>query len=235
MQSGIHLGEKGSGDKMFQSQKHVFWQALLVTLVIFSLGIISGIFLENWRTNQMNFLAETSEISLLDIRLQSDIYSSGNFDCKFAIEENMKFADRIYNEAKELERYGRASILTEDLKASHKKYDLLRSILLLNSLKIKEKCNNSYYNVVYFYKYNNLDIDTKQKESVFSNLLEELKKRQGNKVLLIPIAVDNNLTSVDILMNKYGISNDELPVILINEKIKITELENINTLNKHFE
>ena len=218
---------------MFQSQKNVFWQALLITILIFSIGVISGVILENWRANRINYLYSISELELLDIKLQNDIYSSYNFDCKEAIKENIKFADKIYEEAKLLGRYEKASRLTDTIIFQHKKYDLLRIMLLLNSIKIKNKCNASYYNLVYFYQFNNPSLDTEAKEDVFSNLLAEIKNKKGDKVLLIPIAADNNITSVNILMNEYNISKNELPVILINEKIKLNNLVNIEDIEKY--
>lgn len=63
--------------------------------------------------------------------------------------------------------------------------------------------------------------------------MSELKQNQGDKVMLIPMAGDNNLTSVSIMMNKYNITESELPVILIDEKIKITELKTIEELEKN--
>ncbi|MBI2449200.1 hypothetical protein HYV49_02800, partial [Candidatus Pacearchaeota archaeon] len=58
---------------------------------------------------------------------------------------------------------------------------------------------------------------------VFSNLLGDLKNKYGGEIMLIPIAGDNNLTSVSLMMNRYNIT--ELPAILIDEKIKIYELQ----------
>jgi len=219
---------------MFESQKHTFWQALLITIVIFSMGIIFGVVLENWRTNKVDNLYKYSEIDLLDVKLQSEIYSMGNFNCGKAVEKNIAFADRVYEEAKQLEEYEKSSILTQDLKISHKKYDILRTILLLNSNKIKEQCNVSYQEVVYFYRYNNVDLNLKEEERVFSRLLEELKNDKGDKVLLIPIAADNNITSVDLILDKYNILQKDLPVILIDGKIKISELKSIDDLKKYF-
>ena len=66
---------------MLHSQKHVFWQALLVTIVIFSLGILMGFILENWRTSKVDQLFKKSEIDLLDARVQNEIYTGKNFDC----------------------------------------------------------------------------------------------------------------------------------------------------------
>ena len=219
---------------MLESQKHVFWQALLITLLIFSLGIIAGVFLESWRSSKVESLFQQSEIDLLDIRLQSEIFSTGKFNCQEAIKENIRFADRIYEEASLLENYEKASRISEELKLSHKKYDILRTILFLNSIKIKEKCNSSYQNVVYFYRLNNLDIDTKSKEDVFSRLLKDLKDQKRDEIILIPIAADNNISSVNLILSNYNISQKDLPLILIDGKIKIKELKNINDLIKYF-
>lgn len=218
---------------MFQSQKNAFWQALVITVLIFSIGIIAGFVLENWRTSQIDYMYSVSEIELLDVKLQNEIYSSSDFDCKSAIKENINFADRIYEEAKILDRYEQASRLSDKIVFEHKKYDILRTMLLINSIKIKNRCNASYYDVVYIYRFNDKDLDIKAKQNVFSKLLGELKNKEGDKILLIPIAGDNNVTSVDLLLNKYKISKNELPVILINEKIKVKDLITIEELETY--
>jgi len=219
---------------MFKSNKNVFWEALLVTIIVFALGVMAGFVLENWRTSKIDYLYQNSEINLLDIKVQNEVYATGSFDCESAFDENIAFADRIYEEARVLEKYQKASLLTEDLIISHKKYDLLRTLLFLNSLKIKEKCNSSYFDVVYFYKFKDTNPEIIAKESVFSKLLGELKEKRGDEVLLIPIAVDNDVSSVKLLLNRYNISEDELPIILINEKIKIDEIQTIEDLEKYF-
>jgi len=220
--------EKGFGGKMFKSQKHVFWEALLVTIFIFGIGIILGIILENWRTSDVDALYQESEIELLDIKLQNELYSGGRFNCEFAVQENLKFADKIYEEAKLLEKYENARRLTKTLIIQHKKYDILRTMLFLNSIEIKENCKfPSFYNIVYFYipNYEEPEINIKTKQKVFSNMLEELKVKKGNEILLIPIAVNQDISSINIILDKYDISREDLPVILINEKIKISNVE----------
>ena len=220
---------------MFKNQKHAFWQALLLTLAVFTLGILMGIILENWRTNSVDELYEKSELDLLDIRLQNDLYAGGNFNCDFAVQKNIDFANRIYEEAKLLDRYESASRLTDKIVLEHKKYDLLRTMLFINSLEIKEKCNSTYTNVVYFYSYEDERLDVKARQNVFSKLLIQLKERKGDEVLLIPIAGNLDSTSIQIILDRYDITQEDLPLILINEEIKITELENIDDLVKYFE
>ncbi len=213
---------------MFHSQKHVFWQALLITILIFSIGIVLGIVLENWRTSKISTLAENSQLDFLDIKLQSEIYSNEEFNCEVAVNENFKFAEQIYEEAKMLDRYESASRLTEDLKLQHKKYDILRGMLLINSIKIKKQCNSDYYDIIYFYKYNSEDLDLKAKQKVFSRILEQVKETKGSDVLLIPIAADNDISSINLLLDKYNIKQEQLPAILINNKIKITEIQTVD-------
>ena len=67
-------------------------------------------------------------------------------------------------------------IKKEELAVKHKKFDVLRATLLVNSIIIKEKCGDKYNDVVYFYKYNDPDIDTRARQNVISKLLNELEE-----------------------------------------------------------
>ena len=66
---------------LFKSNKHVFWEALLVTILVFALGVMAGFVLENWRNGQIDSLYQSSEVNLLDAKVQSEIYSSSIFNC----------------------------------------------------------------------------------------------------------------------------------------------------------
>lgn len=217
---------------MFNSQKNVFWQAFILAAFVFAAGILLGFVLENWRSGEIESLYFQSELDLLDIRIQNDIYSLAKIDCARAVQENIDFADRIYEEAKLLDRYEQASKITENMALQHKKYDLLRTLFWINSIKIKSRCNATYYDAVYLYKYNNPSLEIKAKQLVFSRILSELKESRGDDIMLIPIAGDNNLVSVDLLMGLYNITEAELPVILIDERIKIGDIEKKSDIDK---
>lgn len=217
---------------MLKSQKNVFWEALLVTILIFGIGILLGVVLENWRTSKVDNLYKQSEVNLLDIRAQSEIYSFGNFDCDSAVEETLLFADRIFEESETLSKYEGAGRLTESLKLEHKKYDVLRALLWVNSIKIKKRCKADYHNIVYIYDYNEPSLDIKAKQGVFSRILMELKEMRGADIMLIPLAGDNDLSSINLMMDKYNVTEEELPVVLIDEEIKITELQKVDDIEK---
>jgi len=213
--------------KILRSEKHVFWEALIITLVIFGAGIVAGILLENWRVGKVDYLYRQSEIVLLDLRALGELTSSVNLDCDESIEQNRVFADRIFKEAELLAKYEGAQNLKEDLDIEHKKYDVLRSILWKNSIELRKKCKADFHTVVYIYDYNEPTIDTKAKQGVFSRVLSDLKEEKGSEIVLIPLAGDNNLSSVGLMMGLYNVSEQELPVVLIDEKTKINEVASV--------
>jgi predicted transcriptional regulator len=50
-------------------------------------------------------------------------------------------------------------------------------------------------------------------------------------MMLIPLSADNNITSINLLVKKYNIS--ELPTILIDEKVKITDVNDSSIIEKY--
>lgn len=215
---------------MFENPRHVFWQALVAAVIVFGFGIWLGFLLENYRTSRAGIAFAKSEVDLIDVRVQSEIYKEREINCVTAVRENIAFGDRIYEEAKQLDRGKQANKLTEDIVYQHKKYDVLRAIFWINSMTIRERCNSSYHNVVYFYQYQNPDLEKKAQQGVFSDLLRELKERYGSEVMLIPLAGDNNITSIALLRDYYNISS--LPTILVDEQVKIEKLGTLEELEE---
>lgn len=220
---------------MFKSQKNAFWEALLVTILIFGLGVFFGVILENWRVGNVDLLVQKAELSLLDLQVQDKLYTEQTYDCDTATEEIMKFADKIFEEAKVLDRYESSMRLTENIRIQHTKYDLLRALLLINSINVRETCNSTYQELVYFYLYNKDDVGIKTKQNVFSRLLREIKEEKGSEVLLIPIAADNDLSSVNLIMTRYGIDINDVPVIVINSKFRVYDIQDIGEVLKYFD
>lgn len=218
---------------MFESQKHAFWLALILTIFLFAFGVFLGYLLENSRASKIEGLYVQSELDLLDVKIQSELFSFSNLNCQNAVGRNIDFASKIYDEARLLDKYESANKISEGIILQHKRYDLLRTLFWVNSIKIKQKCNATYHNLVYLYDYNNPRLDIKSKQAVFSRLLLEIKQDRGQNVMLIPISGDNHIASLSLLMDMYNITEQELPVILIDEKVKITNLETKEDIEKY--
>jgi len=215
------------------SQKIVFLQALIIAIIVFNIGIYMGYKLESVRIDKIDDWYLQSELELLDQRVQGDAFDVVNLDCDSLVKENIDFADRIFKDALVIQRYEEANQMNEDIISLHKKYDLLRTLFWVNSIKIKQKCNSDYHNLVYFYNFNDLSVDTKSKQDFFSNLLFQIKQEKGDNVMLIPIAANNDIPSISLLLKKYGIYR--FPTILIDEKERITELETKQDILKYLD
>lgn len=218
---------------MLKSKKHVFWEALLLTIVIFIFGLLLGVAYENSRLDTINEYYAISEISLMDIFVLGSNIGSANVSCDSLIGANIEFADRIYEEAVLLEQYEAAGTVTDNLKLAHKKYDLMRTFLWANSIKTFEKCGDNFDIVVYLYEYETRDLAKKATQNVWSKILYDLKQERGHNIILIPIAVDTNLASLDSLVSNFQI--DQFPVIIINNKYVIIEITSASELTKYLD
>ena len=159
---------------MLKSKKHVFWEAFIITIVIFLAGIFLGMLVETNNSNKISNLYLQSEISFADTVASSGLIENSDFDCNIIKQNNIDFANRIYAEAKLLEEYEASGKLTEGMKLLHKKYDLLRTLVWTSNQKSLERCNN-YNLIVYLYEYESEDIAKKATQNVWSKIILDVK------------------------------------------------------------
>ncbi|MFH0711808.1 MAG: hypothetical protein V1889_01750 [archaeon] len=209
------------------ANKHSFWQALIITLIIFWSGILIGIFFEDSRVAEITAFYSDSETSISDFETASSLIFNENIDCSRLNEEAIIFADRIYEEAKKLEQYDNSNKITDRVIHLHKRYDLLRTILWKKIIENKKQCTEPVNTIIYLYKYKAEDIGTISTQKTISNYLTEIKK-QNPDAILIPIAADMNILSLDILKEVYNIT--QTPTIIINEKHIIHDLNNLDQI-----
>jgi len=214
--------------KMLKSKKHVFWEALIITILIFLAGIFLGMLIETNNSNKISNLYLRSEISLTDAMATSRLTKDFDFDCGSIKQNNIDFANQIYEEAKLLEEYEDSGRLTDGMKLLHKKYDLLRTLLWTSNQNSLERCNN-YNLIVYLYEYESEDIIKKATQNIWSKIILDVKT-QNDDILLLPIATDQNLTSLNLLINEHQIT--QFPALIINNDKILYNLENTTTIEK---
>lgn len=198
---------------MLINQKHAFWEALVIAVFIFGLGVLLGVFVEHSRQETISEAYLNSEIDMLDIRIQTEALNLETLSCTEAVQKNIEFADKVFEDAKLLKKYEDASRITNSLVQQHKRYDLLRTLLWINSIKIKQRCgNNSFHTVVYLYDYEPENLELTSKQTVFSRFLQELKNQKGNQIVLIPIAKNLDISSLDLLTNNLNIQSTSVVV-----------------------
>ena len=67
---------------------------------------------------------------------------------------------------------------------------------------------------------------------VFSKVLLEIKGNYGDEILLVPVGVSDEVSSINLILDKYGVSIEELPAIVINQETKLTDVESIADIEK---
>lgn len=216
---------------MLKSKKHVFWEALLVAILVFGLGLLFGSAFESLRIDKLNDYYSQSEVSLMDIVALNSLNDLKSSNCEILTNSNLEFADKIYEEAKLLEKYDSSERLSDSLWNIHKKYDLLRTFLWINNIKVLDKCKNNFHSLVYLYEYKSTDLAKQATQSVWSKILFDLKQQEGRSIVLIPIAVDSNLTSLNSLIKPMNIT--KYPIVIIDNKYFISELNSVDNLKKY--
>ena len=190
-----------------------------------------GLFIENTRASSFENYVSISETSLLDEQIMNKLVSDSNVSCNLTLNNTFSFADRIYTQAQSLEKYDSVSQLSDSLREIHKRYDLLR-ILLWNEMQVSQKrCNyQNVHTIVYFFDYNSNDLNIESEQTAFSHLLTDLKNKYPNNIILIPIASNLNIGSVNIILNSYNISSS--PSLLIDDKLVVSNLPSFDELEK---
>jgi len=209
---------------MLRSKKRVFWEALIVTVFIFLIGFLFGIYMERGNYNRISDYSTISEINLLDGMILIQLSENRETNCEFLKKENINFANRIYEEARLLEKYEESGKITESMKILHRKYNMLRTLSWVSNSNALEMCGN-YDLVVYLYEYESEDLNVKATQSVWSRKLSDIKKKNEDMVLL-PIAVNQELSSLNILLEKYTIEG--LPAVIVNNNEVLYNVDNFN-------
>jgi len=203
------------------NNKSAFWKALIFTIVVFVIGLLLGAYFESQRASSLVGVLENSEIDLLDEQVRTKAIQDFNVRCDVSKNNTFAFADRIYSEAETLERDDQATKFSSDLKVIHKRYDLLRTLLWTQAVELKKQCGN-LHTVVYIYEYNTEDVDKQALQISFSRLLTELKEKHPNEVLLIPIAGNTGLSSLEVVLKDRNVSS--MPSIIIDENVTISNI-----------
>jgi len=211
----------------------VFLEAFFISVCLLMIGFFIGFYIEYARTNEMMNNYQNFEVESLDLKLQNYYFQIMNqSSCSEAIKQNFIFADKIYNVGLKLEKYEETSELTKALIIEKKKYVLMKNELWMNSQLLKSKCKIPFDTVVYFYSQNTNTMKDAEQSSL-SSVLRDVKNEMGNNIVLIPMAGDMGLDSIDMQMRIYNVTY--LPSLVINEKVKLEGFRTKEEVEKYLE
>jgi len=215
---------------MLKSKKHVFWEALIMTITIFLMGLFLGMLIETSTSSKISNLYMKSEINLVDGLATTLVIKDSNISCELLKKNNVEFADQVYEEALLLEALEDSESLTSSTELLGKKYDLLRTLLWRSNLESIRKCDN-FQLVVYLYESGSEDLEKKALQNVWSRALSEVKQANPQMILL-PIAADRNLTSLNFLLEEFQVR--QLPAIVVDNTHVIYTIETADKFEEKY-
>lgn len=212
-------------------QKDVFLKSAIITAIVFIIGISVGVWLDASRAEEIQSRLTEIDTFWNDARLQIALHGLLNksLSCDSSIKANLQFNDRIFKEGQKIQRFEETNRFAPSLLLEKSRYALLQTQFWFNSIDIKNNCNVNYSTLVYFYSHYNETVAIHQK--VQSAVLLDVKGKCGQSVMLIPLPLDLNITTIDILKENYRIT--KTPATLINENILLEGLQKEDDLLKY--
>ncbi len=212
--------------------KRVYVQAGVLSLLVFFIGIMAGIWIDNQRLGGIRDALSEADINSYDARLlNSYLQRFGEHYCNIALEQNLAYNEKIYGEGKKIEDKINANIFTPEVEQEWRRYTLLQTQFWLNSIELKEKCGFDYHTVVHLFRLKDTPLEEDRNNNVQASILLDIKEKCGSKIMLIPITADTDLVVVDAIAKQFSIT--EYPAVVINESFVfqgVTGKDKLNSL-----
>ncbi len=216
-------------------RENAFFKAAVFTALIFTTGILVGIWLDTLRIGEVREILSQTEIDMNDIRAQGSFYElllDSKEYCNSALKANLDFNNKTYEQGAKIEQYEAANRFDPNLDFEEKKYVLLQLQFWINSINIRKSCNANYSTMVYFHAKTDDEVTNIQQRAL-GMLLSEIKEKCGTKLMFIPLLSNINITTVDMVMTNFGI--ESAPAILINEKVVLEGLHTKEEILKYLD
>jgi hypothetical protein len=187
--------------------------------------------MDSIRLSEIEGSIEEITIQWNDAKMQETYYNTfvdtPGF-CESAIEANLNFNEKIYEQGVKIERYENVNRFTPSLELEKKRYALLQTQFWMNSIHLRETCDVDYTTLVYLHSKNEtFAIDQK----VQSAVLLDAKRFCGGDLMLIPLPADLGIEIIELVKSNFGI--ETFPAIIINEETVLQGLQSDSDLAKH--
>jgi hypothetical protein len=211
------------------SSLNLYVKTFVISIAIFLVGLMIGLFIENFFVSDLSARAKSIENSVREIELEMLYFQElpDSESCKFLNEVVRETNNNLDTLARELTEYSEENVLFMGSEIKNIK-TVYTSLLIKDWLlqeKIKKSCGTNTVSVLYFYSTEGCDDCVTQ-----GNILTLLKGIFEEKLMVFPIDVEVELSMIDILRDRFNA--DSTPAIVINgstyeEIIGKTELTNI--------
>jgi len=194
--------------RKISSKKYLL--SFILTLLVFSGGIIIGVFFDDARLNQTKQISLEEKVSLRSLQLQQKYIESGIADCEALNQVLNTNLDELGSKMNQVLTYEKSSLFNEDqFNLILRDYFLTEIQYLLASKEIDKKCNKNNVRIIYFYDESSYDTQ--------GDILGYIKKLFKNNVLIFSFNSDfKEEPMINLLLTSYDV--DEFPSVIVEDK-----------------
>lgn len=195
---------------------NIYLKAFIISFVIFSIGLLTGLYIEQFFLDDFSSQVSDMESLVRDIELEMLYFqdSGQNRSCTFLNEIVSKTNSNLDEMSNEITSYSESNILFTKSKIKSLKqmytYLLIKDWLLQE--RIESECGSERLSILYFYSVEDCDTCILQ-----GNILTLLKESFGESVMVFPLDINTEVGMVDILRKSYNV--EETPSIVIGDKL----------------
>lgn len=188
-----------------------YFLAFVLTVVVFSAGVILGIVLENARLKDAEQIILSEKVNLRSLQLQQNYIESGIADCNALnniLEANI---NELTQKMAIVLDYQKRSVFNEkEFNLQLRDYFLTEIQFLIVSQEIDRKCQKDNLKVLYFYDQNQFDTQ--------GDVLDYIRKRFNGKVLVFSFnSAFEQEPMIKTLLAAYNITT--FPSVVVEEQV----------------
>ncbi len=192
----------------------VYVVTLVLSTIIFVAGLLLGVYFSNVRVDEVEIKNMNLERHINDIGVETLLYNENPTDlCEFLQDRVLSLTGELFVlEGKIISIESERNLNSENFLNVKKDYTLSLIKYYVFSQNVKQQCNNANFSIiVYFYS---KDCDKCEEQGYILSYLKSVLK---NRLLIIPIDADLDLSSINLLKNIYGVK--KYPTIVIDSEV----------------
>ncbi len=200
---------------MVSYKKHVFMSAFIITVVIFTFGILISYALDFARIDEILSVIAEHELDTESYFLEKELVDTfGGNKCEIMYQRITELKEEIKEVGGDLSSYGQKSFFKKkDYDYLKRKYFILQIKFYQLLEQVNKDCDNNYIPILFFYE---IDDDRSERQGY---ILNEISETYPRKVLVFTIDKDyEDEPLVGVLVKKFNIT--KAPTLIINNKIK---------------
>ncbi|MFB6190145.1 MAG: hypothetical protein ABEJ91_01095 [Candidatus Nanohaloarchaea archaeon] len=218
---------------MREIQKYRYLVAAMLTLIMFSMGVLVSNFVDDARASALKSQINEDLTEIESKQLQLSYLKSGDVQSCKVLRKGLKNIVEGYNK-----RLGNLQQYQQNSAIQSQRFETIKNRYILSGIRywmfaedIRKQCDYSPDTVLFFT--NNLEKEGCEACEKMGRQLTLLKREQDSRLLVFSIPTDMEDGMVEILESQYNVT--DTPTVVVNGEKKLTGYHPRSDIRKYLE